>query len=192
MSDLYFAPDALRRLPMALLRSQNYPKYPNQTAVAAQQVMDGRAQAQIHMPKSAVYTQWKSTYHSAFGANVVGMLAAMEHGMQQQAASLGAAPQTRTLRDAARPYNVLPGPSPTGVNHVVLSRDAQPQETELTVARLNDYVASSRTNAVLNRMAKTEQKSQAMQAITARQQYLHDRTIATRANTPWGLIQENS
>lgn len=196
MADLYFAPEALRRLPMALLRSQNYPKYPDQTAVAAQQVIDGQAQAQIHMPRSAVYTQWKSTYKGGFGDNVASMLLAMEQGVAQtqqlQKAALGAVPNTYPIHVAAQPFNQIPGPSPTSLNHTPLSRDVQPQETMLTVDRLSDYVKESRAQRVQNAIARSDRKGKAIQAIAARQQYLHDRTIATRATTPWGLVQENS
>lgn len=87
-------PEQLRRLPLQLYRSQNYPAQPEFMGEQMQKYLAG-APVPIYVPRQMMYTRWTRA-RDAFGANVVGMLAALKQSRdfqsQMQSAALGNAP----------------------------------------------------------------------------------------------------
>jgi len=76
-------PEQLRRLPLQLYRSQNYPAQPAFMGEQAQQYLSG-AEPPIYVPRRMMYTRWTKA-RDVFGANTVAMLAALQEGRDAQA-----------------------------------------------------------------------------------------------------------
>lgn len=74
-------PEQLRRLPLSLYRSQNYPQQPGDVGLAMAGFLSG-AEPPIYVPARMSYTQW-TRRNAAFGANTVAMLAALSQARQR-------------------------------------------------------------------------------------------------------------
>jgi hypothetical protein len=125
-------PEQLRRLPLALYRSQNYPAQPGFMGEQMQQYLSG-AEPNVLVPRSMMYTRWTRA-RDVFGANVVGLLAALKESRdvqsRMQSYALGNAP----VMDYYQAADAVTGsqlPSLEGLaqqdfNRVPLARNAMP------------------------------------------------------------------